>query len=198
MVNPYEIVYSKRNASGTGFDEKILVPAADTLVIVNHCGDLATSIETTASLNITASQAITASYALIASQAITASYALITSQVLTASYAITSSTVNNFPFDTVSAILNITESAVMFFQKSTGSFNAVFFDYYTKSGSNQRAGVMFGTWADVLSYTEQTTMDIGNTSDIAISMTLSMSSIQFLAVAQTTENWNIKGFIRYL
>jgi hypothetical protein len=130
MVNPYEIVYSKRNASGTGFDEKILVPAADTLVIVNHCGDLATSIETTASLNITASQAITASYALI------------TSQVLTASYAITSSTVNNFPFDTVSAILNITESAVMFFQKSTGSFNAVFFDYYTKSGSNQRAGVM--------------------------------------------------------
>ena len=146
-----------------------------------------------------ASYALSSSHTLSSSFARTASYAVSAGRAITASYALTASKINNFPFDSISALLTVSASRVIFFQRPTGSYQSAFFDYYTKSGSNQRAGVMFGTWmGSVTTYTEQTTMDIGNTKDISISMATSASNVQFSAIAQTTENWSIKGCVRYL
>jgi hypothetical protein len=140
-----------------------------------------------------ASNSITASFSVKSTQADSASF------VVTSSYALTSSVVNGFPFDNVTSTVNVTGSNFTLFQRTTGSFGTSFFDYQLSSGSNQRAGMMFGTWnSSSIFYTEQTTIDIGDTTNVSMSMAVSNSFIQFLAFSQNTINWTVKAFIRYL
>ena len=42
MANPLDIVYSRKNADGTGFNEKILVPVPNYFIVCDDCGDLTT------------------------------------------------------------------------------------------------------------------------------------------------------------
>ena len=75
MANPLDIVYSRKNADGNGFDEKTLVPVSGSFVVCDACGDLTTwsgtiggggggaVITSGSNWNITASWATSASYA---------------------------------------------------------------------------------------------------------------------------------------
>lgn len=143
----------------------------------------------------------TASYTLTASYALTstlANVAIVAETALTASLAETASTVVGIQFTNTSSNITTTGSNLIT-QISTGSYNAAFFDYIIMSGSNNRAGTVFGSWVNnQLSYTEISNLDIGNTSTVTMSMALSNSYVQLLANIITTPPWNIKAIGRYL
>ncbi len=81
----------------------------------------------------------------------------------------------------------------------TGSYRNAFFDYGISSGSNSRCGTVFGCWnSSGISYSEYSTVDIGNTSTITMSLDISSSNLRFLAISNSTNNWQISILSRYL
>jgi len=69
MANPLDIVYSRKNADGNGFNEKILIPVPGAAVVCDACGDLTTYTGSFGGATISASYSLTASYAVSASYA---------------------------------------------------------------------------------------------------------------------------------
>ena len=81
----------------------------------------------------------------------------------------------------------------------TLSYNAAFYDYCVYSGSNIRAGVIAAAFsAGTVSYNETTTADIGNTSQLTMSVAFSGDFIQLLSNASTNVSWSIKAMARYI
>ena len=76
--------------------------------------------------------------------------------------------------------------------------NAVFFDFVIKKGSNVRAGTVYtchnGTDVE---FTETSTADIGDTSDVTLSVVRHSNQIKLQAVT-TTNDWSIKTLIRHI
>ena len=123
--------------------------------------------------------------AMVGGTAVTASYAntmVITSTEL--------STQQNTDIDTGTEVVAIV---------NTGSYTAAFFDYYANDGTNYRAGTVMSTWNTVGSvrYTDNSTLDIGNTSGVTLSVVANGSNVELRATV-TTNNWNVKAFARAL
>jgi len=79
---------------------------------------------------------------------------------------------------------------------STGSYNTAFFDYSIVSGSNARAGVVYAIHiGSNITYTETSTTDIGDTSDVELSVDINGSNMRLLATV-TSDNWIIKSLVR--
>ena len=76
--------------------------------------------------------------------------------------------------------------------------NAVFFDFVIKKGDNVRAGTVFSchNGTDV-ECTETSTADIGDTSDVTLSVIRNSNQIKLQAVT-TTNDWSIKTLIRHV
>ena len=84
-------------------------------------------------------------------------------------------------------------------QNYTGAYNAAFFDYVAISASNLRAGTVFSCFTSSnIHYTEYSTTDIGNTSQVTMSVDLDNSNIRLLSSVPVGYTWNIKAFGRYL
>ena len=81
----------------------------------------------------------------------------------------------------------------------TGSYKAAFFDYYANDGTNYRAGTVMSTWnsAGSVTYTDNSTLDIGNTSGVVLSVEPNGSNVELRATV-ATNNWDIKAFVRSL
>ena len=78
----------------------------------------------------------------------------------------------------------------------TDSYDAVFFDYVITNGSSMRVGiVMAGHIGTIITYTETTTTDIGNTDGVELSVVINSNEIQLLATTNS-DNWIIKSFVR--
>ena len=78
---------------------------------------------------------------------------------------------------------------------NTGSYYAAFFDYAAVSGSNSRAGTVMSTWNGASTvYNDVTTNDIGNTSQVTMSVDLSGASVRLNAT--TTTQWTIRSLVR--
>lgn len=120
----------------------------------------------------------------------------------TASYSlnsITSSYLTGWNFTNTSSVVNVTASNVIVEQSSTASYRAVWFDYYASSGSNIRAGTIYGTWySSSISYAEYSTVDIGITNQVTLSLNITNSFIQLLANANLTPTWTISSLGRFL
>jgi hypothetical protein len=81
---------------------------------------------------------------------------------------------------------------------STGSYTAAFFDYVTTSGTNARAGTVFTVWnANNVEFTETSTNDIGNTSNLVLSASLSAGAIRLQATS-LSGSWSVKTLARML
>ena len=64
---------------------------------------------------------------------------------------------------------------------NTSSYAAAFFEYTAVSASNARAGNVMSIWnGSNMSYTETTTTDIGNTTDLNVEVIISQSQAQFV------------------
>jgi hypothetical protein len=81
---------------------------------------------------------------------------------------------------------------------STGSYTAGFFDYTVASGSNSRAGTVMSVWNGAsVQYTDNSTLDIGNTNDVTMSIALSGGNI-LLRSTTTAFQWIIKTTYRLI
>lgn len=100
-------------------------------------------------------------------------------------------------FDNVTTLAGGGQSVISIIE--TGSYNAAFFDYVAISQSNIRSGTVIGSFLNnTSSYTEYTTNDIGNTSNITMSIDLIYNKVRLLASTPISQSWTIKAYARYL
>lgn len=76
--------------------------------------------------------------------------------------------------------------------RATGSFRSAFFDYVMTSESHARAGTVMAVWyGETLNYADTSTADIGDTSEVTLSVTLSGDNVR-LQASGSINNWAIK------
>jgi len=83
---------------------------------------------------------------------------------------------------------------------ATGSFDAAYFDYVVKKASNYRAGTVTAVWESGTSnveFTDVSTNDIGNTSDVILSVDV-LSGNARLKATVSSDNWTVKAAVRAL
>ena len=79
---------------------------------------------------------------------------------------------------------------------STSLYRAAFFDYVIQKTGNVRAGTVFAcNDGGSVEYTETSTNDIGDTSDVVLSVDISGGNMRLLADAATS-GWSVKSLIR--
>jgi hypothetical protein len=78
----------------------------------------------------------------------------------------------------------------------TSSYDGVFFDYIAKNGSNARAGMVMATYiGETVTFTDNSTLDIGNTSPVTMSVDILSGNLRLMTTT-STDNWVIKTLIR--
>lgn len=81
---------------------------------------------------------------------------------------------------------------------NTGSYTAAFFDFVITSGSNSRAGTIFTNWnGNNIEYTETSTNDIGDTTSIQLSTSLT-SGLLKLQATSIMGSWSVKTLARII
>ena len=81
---------------------------------------------------------------------------------------------------------------------SSTDYDAGFFDYVIKSGTNIRVGTVIAAHDGTdVEFTEKTTNDLGDTSGVTLSVIKSGSDIKLQATTNT-DNWEIKTLVRTL
>jgi hypothetical protein len=78
-------------------------------------------------------------------------------------------------------------------------FNAAFFDFVIKNGTNVRAGTVYachnGASTPLVEFAETSTVDLGDTSDVTLSVVISGNNMNLQAVT-TSNTWTIKSLVR--
>mgnify|MGYP003624282466 CR=1 FL=1 len=78
------------------------------------------------------------------------------------------------------------------------NYDAAFFDFVIKNGTNLRAGTVFAIHDGTnVEFTETSTNDLGDTSDVTLSVDISGTDMRLRATT-TTDNWIIKSLVRTL
>ena len=81
---------------------------------------------------------------------------------------------------------------------STLYYSSTFFDYVLNDGTNYRSGTIMSIWdGSSVQFNDNSTLDIGDTSGVVLSVDISGTDARLRATV-TTNNWNIKTFIRAL
>ena len=81
---------------------------------------------------------------------------------------------------------------------ATGSFTSAFYNYTLSSGSNARAGQVMTVWnGSSIQFTDVTTTDIGSTSAVALTASLSGANV-ILSSPFPTSGWNIKTVVNLI
>jgi|TARA_R110000772_G_scaffold73573_3_gene160879 hypothetical protein len=76
--------------------------------------------------------------------------------------------------------------------RATGSHRSVFYDYVMTSESHARAGTVMAVWyGGVVNYADTSTADIGDTSEVTLSVALSGNNVN-LQASGSINNWSIK------
>jgi hypothetical protein len=150
--------------------------------------DDATSGIVVATVGGTATQVVTTS-----NLANTASYVtpLVQNVIITGSLLISSS------ITTISENTDVDTGTETIATVFTGSYRGAFFDYTLNDGTNYRAGTVSSIWNNSgnVTYTDNSTPDIGNTSGVTLFVAINGSNAELRATV-TTNNWNIKSFVR--
>jgi hypothetical protein len=86
--------------------------------------------------------------------------------------------------------------STLIYSLPTASYDGAFFDYTIKSGSNAKAGQLFGTYVSTTaSYTDNSTTDIGDTSGFTFGFFISGSNM-VLTGSALTSGWTVRTIIR--
>lgn len=139
----------------------------------------------------------------------TASFATTAQNVLgsinsaaTASYATNFTIANTLTLDeTLTDYAHVNSTVVgsnNLYTQATGSYTSAFVKYTISSGTNARAGEFVTVWngTNIVSYDNSTT-DIGSTTDIVLSSTIVTGNIQINATAATS-GWKIKTLATFM
>jgi hypothetical protein len=78
------------------------------------------------------------------------------------------------------------------------SYDAAFFDFVVKKGTNIRSGTVYACHDGTnVQFTETSTQDLGDTSDLVFNVNILVSNMRLLATA-ASDNWTVKTLIRAL
>jgi hypothetical protein len=84
-------------------------------------------------------------------------------------------------------------------QVAHATYTAAFFDFVVKKGTNVRSGTVYachnGDTTPLVEFTETSTNDLGDTSDVTLSVDISGDNISLLATV-TSDDWSFKSLIR--
>ena len=84
------------------------------------------------------------------------------------------------------------------FTQATGSYTSAFFKYTVTSGSNARSGEIMSVWNGATAeFADNSTTDIGTTTDVTSSVAISGANVQ-LNMQTNTAGWRIKSIATYL
>ena len=79
------------------------------------------------------------------------------------------------------------------------TYTAAFFDFVIKKGLNVRSGTVYachdGDTTPLVQFTETSTQDLGDTSDVTLSVDIS-GTVMRLQATTTSDDWSIKSLIR--
>lgn len=103
-------------------------------------------------------------------------------------------TLNNGIYDSVTHLNVVTTRTI--YSISQSLCDGAFFDYVIKDGANMRAGTIMAAWSgSSVTYAETTTTDLGLTSPLVMSVTVS-GSVANLVATPATGDWKVKAIIR--
>jgi hypothetical protein len=81
-------------------------------------------------------------------------------------------------------------------QVAHATYTAAFFDFVVKKGTNVRSGTVYACHDGTnVEFTETSTNDLGNTSDVTLSVDISGANMRLLATV-TSDDWSVKSLIR--
>ena len=81
-------------------------------------------------------------------------------------------------------------------QVSTSLYTAAFFDFVIKKGTNVRSGTVYACHDGTnVEFTETSTQDLGDTSDVVLSVNKSGTNLRLLATVASND-WSVKSLIR--
>jgi hypothetical protein len=84
-------------------------------------------------------------------------------------------------------------------QVAHATYTAAFFDFVVKKGTNVRSGTVYachnGDTTPLVEFTETSTNDLGNTSDVTLSVDISGANMRLVATV-TSDDWSVKSLIR--
>jgi len=84
-------------------------------------------------------------------------------------------------------------------QVAHATYTAAFFDFVVKKGTNARSGTVYachnGDTTPLVEFTETSTNDLGDTSDVTLSVDISGTNMRLLATV-TSDDWSVKSLIR--
>jgi hypothetical protein len=84
-------------------------------------------------------------------------------------------------------------------QVAYATYTAAFFDFVVKKGTNVRSGTVYachnGDTTPLVEFTETSTQDLGDTSDVTLSVDISGTNMRLLATV-TSDDWSVKSLIR--
>jgi len=87
-------------------------------------------------------------------------------------------------------------AAEMVAQVAIATYTAAFFDFVVKKGTNVRSGTVYACHDGTnVEFTETSTNDLGNTSDVTLSVDISGGNMRLLATV-TSDDWSVKSLIR--
>jgi hypothetical protein len=76
------------------------------------------------------------------------------------------------------------------------TYTAAFFDFVVKKGTNIRSGTVYACHDGTnVEFTETSTQDLGDTSDVTLSVDISGTNMRLLATV-TSDDWSVKSLIR--
>ena len=106
---------------------------------------------------------------------------------------------NHTKFESNSNILTASNIQFLILSEPTASYKSAFYDYSVSSGSNIRAGSLTTVFVGgSIQYYQTTTADIGNTSNLTMSVGINSGSIQLSSSVSTTTGWTVKAMARYI
>ena len=113
--------------------------------------------------------------------------------IITGSLAVSQSLLQ---YSNITAVTSGSTSNVASF--NTSSYTAAFFDYVTTSGTNARAGTVFTVWnGNSVEYTETSTNDIGSTSNLILSASVTAGAVRLQATS-LSGSWSVKTLARMI
>jgi hypothetical protein len=84
-------------------------------------------------------------------------------------------------------------------QVAHATYTAAFFDFVVKKGTNVRSGTVYachnGDSTPLVEFTETSTNDLGDTSDVTLSVDISGANMRLVATV-ASDDWSVKSLIR--
>ena len=148
------------------------------------------------------SRQLTGSYGLTGSLQATSFTGSLLGTASFATYAATASYSDQFyigqtqtQYATVTSSIN---GSNIVFNVATGSYSSAFFKYTVASGSNARSGEIMSVWnGSTVTFTDNSTTDIGTTTAVTSSVAISASNAQ-LTMQTNTAGWRIKSIATFM